>query len=229
MALPFWTAILWVIAACAVGFAITSVFSWWLKLSRNLFLIPYLVLASAFLVVFFVVNRIDVGVILAHNWIWGIVAGVVVGVYLVFNVRSQPASQESRGAALAGEVLWSGFLYGLMDGIFLSVMPVVAIWAGAAQFSWATTFLGKVLVGFIGLIASLFVSVTYHLGYTEFHSGRIKFAVIGPGLITLAYLLSANPLGSMISHSAMHIAAVLRGPETTVQLPPHRAAGGAVR
>ena len=40
-------------------------------------------------------------------------------------------------------------------------------------------------------------------------------------LITLAFLLSGNPLGSLISHTTMHLAAVLQGPETTIQLPPH--------
>jgi hypothetical protein len=39
--------------------------------------------------------------------------------------------------------------------------------------------------------------------------------------MTLAFLLSGNPLGALISHPAMHVAAVLRGPETTIQLPPH--------
>jgi hypothetical protein len=229
MDLPFWAAVLWVVAACALGFAITSVFSWWLKISRNLFLIPYLVLTSVFLVVFFLVTRIDVAALLARSWIWGIVAGVVVGIFLVFNVRSQPASQQSKGGELAWDIIWPGFLYGLVDGIFLSVMPVVAIWAGASQLSWASTLLGKILVGFIALVASLFVSVSYHHGYSEFHSEKIKFTILGPGLMTLAYLVSSNPLASMISHSAMHIAAVLRGPETTVQLPPHGADGGARR
>lgn len=39
------------------------------------------------------------------------------------------------------------------------------------------------------------------------------------------FLLSGNPFGSLISHTVMHLAAVLQGPETTIQLPPHYQVG----
>lgn len=222
MTLGLWSSFVWVAVACALGFATTAVFSGWLKLPRNLFLIPYIALSSIFLVCFFVMNRIDVAALLAANWIWGIVAGVLIAVFLVFNVKSQPASRESQGLRLVLEITWSGLVYGLADAVFLSVMPVVAIWAGTAGLSWAATVPGRVAVGAIGLVASLVVSVTYHLGYPEFRGRRIKFAIIGPGIITLGFLVSGNPLGSIISHPIMHVAAVLRGPESTIQLPPHR-------
>jgi hypothetical protein len=222
MSLDPWSSLLWVLVACALGFATTAVFSGWLKLPRNLFLIPYVALSSIFLICFFVMNTIDVAAILSANWIWGTVAGVLIAVFLVFNVRSQPASRESRGSRLALEITWTGLVYGLVDAVFLSVMPVVAIWAGTAGLSWAASVPGKLAVGAIGLLASLAVSVTYHLGYAEFQGSRIKFAIIGPGIITLGFLVSGNPLGSIISHPIMHVAAVLRGPESTIQLPPHR-------
>jgi hypothetical protein len=216
-----WSSIAWVLAACALGFAITAIFSGWLRLSRDLFLVPYVVLVGIFLVFFFVLNRIDVGAMLAHNWIGGIVAGVLVAAFLVFNVMSQPASREARGGKLALEITWEGLVYGLIDGLLLSVMPVAAVWAGLSPLPWASTVAGQIAVGAIGLMASILVSVTYHLGYREFRGEKIKFTVVGPGIITLAFLVSGNPLGSIISHPVMHIAAVLRGPETTVQLPPH--------
>jgi hypothetical protein len=210
-----------------LGFATTAIFSWWLKLSRNLFLIPYVALVSAFLVLFFTLNRIDVQAMLASNWTWGIVAGALTAAFLVFNVRSQPASRQSRGSKLALEITWAGLVYGLIDALFLSVMPVAAIWTGTSQLTWASTVVGHIAVGAIGLLASLLVSLTYHIGYVEFRGNKIKFTLLGPGIITLAFLVSGNPLGSIISHPVMHVAAVLRGPETTVQLPPHQAVGSA--
>lgn len=45
----FWLSIVWVIADSLLGFGISALFSGWLRLSRRLFLIPYVVLTSAFL------------------------------------------------------------------------------------------------------------------------------------------------------------------------------------
>ena len=48
--------------------------------------------------------------------------------------------------------------------------------------------------------------------------------LIGNGVMTAGYLLTGNPLTPTLAHILLHGAAVLRGPETTPQLPPHRAA-----
>jgi hypothetical protein len=45
--------------------------------------------------------------------------------------------------------------------------------------------------------------------------------LLGNTIITLTFIISGNPIAAVISHTAMHIAAVIRGPETTLQLPPH--------
>lgn len=216
-----WTYVGWLIAACALGFVITFVFAGLMKLSRNIFLIPYVLLVGVFLYAFAAINRIDLGSALMHNWVGGIAVGVLLSIFLVFQVRSQPASRQENGATLALDVTWAGLIYGLTDGLFLNVMPVVAVWGAISQFGWAESPIGQVTYGVLGLLASIAVSMAYHVGYPEFRGERMRFAVIGPGLITLAYLLSGNPLSSIISHTAMHIAAVLQGAETTVQLPPH--------
>jgi lipopolysaccharide export LptBFGC system permease protein LptF len=75
----------------------------------------------------------------------------------------------------------------------------------------------------IALLASLLVTLAYHLGYAEFRNKRIGLVLLGNGVITLAYLISASSLAALIAHTAMHIAAVHQGPETTIQLPPHEA------
>ena len=112
-------------------------------------------------------------------------------------------------------------MYGLTDALFLNVMPVLAVGLWASALDWTTTLWGKIAVGLIGLGASLLVALAYHLGYPEFRNSKVGTVLVGNSVITLAFLLSGNPLGSIISHSIMHIAAVLQGPETTLQLPPH--------
>jgi hypothetical protein len=76
------------------------------------------------------------------------------------------------------------------------------------------------LAAVIALAASLLVTTAYHWGFAEFRGPAIVQPLMGDALITLGYLLTANPVTPVAAHVA-HIAAVLHGPETTVQLPPH--------
>ena len=39
--------------------------------------------------------------------------------------------------------------------------------------------------------------------------------------MSLGYILTNNPIAAVFSHIAMHIAGVLQGPATVMQLPPH--------
>jgi hypothetical protein len=108
-----------------------------------------------------------------------------------------------------------------MDALLLNVMPAVAMIQGLGDLAWSEPWPGRIAVGALALLASLLVTLLYHLGYEEFRSPKVGLVLVGNTLITLAYLVSTNPLGAIVSHAAMHVAAVFRGPETTIQLPPH--------
>lgn len=216
-----WLYLMWVFAAGLLGFFISAVFAGRMQLSRRIFLIPYVVLTGMFLYAFVSWNEINPFTLLKQNWIWGVIAGVIAAVFLIKNVRSQPLSRESSGADLALSVTWLGLTYGIIDGLFLNVMPVVAVWQGFAQTGWSASWPGKIAVAAIALAASLLVTAAYHVGYAEFRNSKVGLVLVGNSLISLAYLISGNPLGGIVSHVAMHVAAVLQGPETTIQLPPH--------
>lgn len=81
--------------------------------------------------------------------------------------------------------------------------------------------MGIIAAGAFALSASLLVTAGYHLGYPEFRNSKLGLVLLGNSIITLAYILPGSPLGAMISHVVMHLAAVNQGPETTIQLPPH--------
>lgn len=221
MSNQFWIMVGWVIAASGIGFGISAVFAGVMNLSRRRFLIPYVSLVSIFLYGFFALNKIDLANVVVENWVFGILAGGLVSIFLVRTVRNQPATRRSAGAALGFDITWAGLVYGFIDALFLNVMPVLAVWVGTSQFGWTESIPGKIGMAGLGLFASLLVTLTYHLGYPEFRNKSVGLVLAGNTLITLAFLLSGNPLGSIISHTAMHIAAVLQGPETTIQLPPH--------
>ena len=86
---------------------------------------------------------------------------------------------------------------------------------------WTQNWLGKICLGFIGLLASFFVTTAYHLGYPEFRGKKVLWPNIGNGVLSLAYILTMNPLAAILPHMAMHVAAMIHGKETTGQVPPH--------
>lgn len=212
----------WILLGSVLGFMISAIFSARLGLPRRIFLIPYILFSGLFLAWFFGSNGIDLIPLVRDNWIWGLVAGSLVGAFTVANVRSQPASRESSGGGLALDLAWLGLAYGVTDALFLNVMPVLAVWNGFAQAGWTSSWPGRILAGILALSASMLVTFAYHIGYAEFRNKSVGLVLLGNILITLAYILSTNPLGAIISHTAMHVAAVIQGPETTIQLPPHR-------
>ena len=83
--------------------------------------------------------------------------------------------------------------------------------------------LAGLLVGALAgaLLASLFITAAYHVGFTEFRGAALVAPLIGNGIVTLSYLASGSPAAPLLSHVVMHAAAVLHGMATTAQLPPH--------
>ncbi|MFW9833813.1 MAG: hypothetical protein ACFFEK_07455 [Candidatus Thorarchaeota archaeon] len=211
----------WVLIAGLIGLITSAVFSGRMKMPRNRFLVPYVIFASIFLLGFFYFDSIDLIDLLLQNWFYGVIAGVIVGAILTRNVMSQSSSSSPSDRNLVMDILWLGIIYGLIDSLLLNVMPVIAVWNAFSQIGLLSTWTWQLLAGVLGLGASLLVTLLYHLGYTEFRNKKVGFVLIGNTIITLAYLLSTNPFGAILSHIIMHIAAVIRGPETTIQLPPH--------
>ncbi|MFT3891056.1 MAG: hypothetical protein QM730_05430 [Anaerolineales bacterium] len=211
----------WVIAAGVVGFAVSMIFAGIFHLPRNLFLIPYIGLSTAFLYVYVRWSGMSIVDLLVHNWIWGLVGAVLLAMFTIKNVLSQPLSTRSNGLSLFGDLLWSGVAYGLTDALLLTVLPVAATWQAFNALNWTGTLFGKILVGIIAMIASILVTAVYHVGYPEYRGQGMRGPVIGNTSMTLGYLLTSNPLAAILSHIAMHIAAVLHGPASVMQLPPH--------
>jgi hypothetical protein len=211
----------WVIAAGLLGFAISMIFAGVLHLPRNLFLLPYIGIAGLFVYAYVRWSGFSIAEWIRHNWIWGLVAAAAIAAFTVKNVLSQPVSPRSGGLALAFDLLWSGVAYGTMDALLLTVVPVLAIWQAFTLLNWTTNWPGKIFVGAVALVASILVTAVYHLGYPEYRGTGLMGPVIGNSMFTLGYLLTNNPLAAIVSHVSMHIAAVLHGPASVIQLPPH--------
>ena len=218
----WWSYLVWIPAAAILGYAIASIFSSWLHLPRNLFLVPYVLLAGLFLYAYHQWSGLSMAGLLRQNWIWGLIGAVLFGLFVVRNVLSQPVSAVSTGPTLIFDLLWSGVLYGGMDALFLSVLPVLATHQAFAILGWTGSWPGKIMVSVIALLFSLFITISYHWGFAEYHQpGGIAGPTIGNGVMSLGYLLTNNPLTAVFSHMSMHIAGVLHGPASVMQLPHH--------
>lgn len=211
----------WIAAAAVLGFLLSTVFAGLLHLPRSLYLVPYVLFTGLFLYAYVRWSGLVIGELIRHHWVWGLVGGVLLAAFTVNNVLSQPASARVQGFALAFDLLWSGVVYGLMDALLLSVLPVLATWQTFSLLNWTSSLPGKIFVGVIAVFASLLVTTVYHLGYPEYRGGGLFGPAIGNTVMTLGYLVTNNPLAAVISHIAMHIAGVLQGPASVVQLPPH--------
>ena len=211
----------WIAAAGLLGFAITLIFSALLRLPRDIFLVPYIGFTLLFLFAYIRWSGLSIQDLILHNWVWGVIGAIVLGIVTIRNVLSQPTSPRSKGFHLCFDLLWSGFLYGLTDGLLLSVFPIMATWQAFTLLDWTATGPGRILVALLAILASMFVTSAYHFGYIEFRGKTLMTANIGNTVMTLGVLVTSNPLAAMLCHAAMHMAAVLHGPARVVQLPPH--------
>ena len=211
----------WIAAAGLLGFAISVIFARLWRLPRPIYLLPYIGLSSLFLYAYMKWSGLSLVELIRHHWIWGLVGAIFLAAFTIKNILSQPASARAQGFALGFDLLWSGVIYGLVDALLLSVLPVLATWQAFSLLIWTTNWPGKLLVSVLAILASFFVTVAYHLGYPEYRGRGLFGPVIGNTTMTLGYLITTNPLAAILSHIAMHIAGVLRGPASVVQLPPH--------
>lgn len=218
---PWWAQLGWVLGASVLGFGVPAIFAGGLHLSRAVLVLPYLCVSVAFLYGYVRWSGVDVYARFREHWIWGVVGALVAGVFVVSNVLSQPRSATPSGVELVGAILWLGVVYGAIDALMLSVLPLFATWQALSSLGWTRSWYGRVGAGFLALAATLAVAATYHLGYPEFRNPSLVAPIIGNGVMSLSSLLTMNPIAAIGAHIGMHIAAVLHGAETTLQLPPH--------
>lgn len=135
-------------------------------------------------------------------------------------VLARPETPHLSGAMLWWAVFWRGLVYGGVDGVLLFAFPWIVTWRalGAEGGRWTR----KTGAAAVAVVAILFTTTVYHLGYGDFRSAKILQPNIGSALASVPTLVTANPVASPLSHVFLHVAAVLHSPETDLYLPPHR-------
>ena len=214
-------ALFWIASASVSGFVVAAFFAGYLRLRRNLFLLFYIPLLGLLVLAFFLWNGINLGNLVVQNWIRGLVVAAAVTAMMVKNVLAQRPTPRRSGSALVMDILWPGMAYGLVDALLLSVLPVLAVTMALSDAGWASGGSGHVGLGVLALLASLVVAGIYHLGFPEFRGPSVLGAMVGNGIMSLAFFVTMNPLAAVLPHVIMHVAAILHGRESTYQLPPH--------
>lgn len=217
----WWHELLWIVTAAVLGFTMTMVFASGLELDRSWLVAIYAPAVFALTATYVYATGIDLRTTLLRRWRWALGIGVLFSALLVLAVERQDASARPEGWQLVFDIAWLGIVYGAADALLLNIVPVMAAWRAFSQKGWTQTWRGRVGVGALALLASVLVTIAYHAGYPEFQGSEMRQPVLGNAMSALAYLLANNPIAAFMSHIAMHVAAVLQGAETTVQLPPH--------
>ena len=155
------------------------IFAGVLRLPRIFNPIPYIGISGLFCYAYIHWSGITHNRIKRHNWIWGLIGALLLTLFTVKNVLSQPVSPRSEGFSLVFDLLWSGVAYGSMDALLLTVLPVLATWQAFTVLNWTTNWEGKILIGAIAVLASLLVTAAYHLGYPEYRGTGLFGSVIG--------------------------------------------------
>lgn len=212
-----WT---WTLAAAAVGVLTSTIFSSLLHWPRVSFVGAHAAIVALFVATYARSARVSLVRQVRRRWQAGLIVGAFIGALIVRTVLAQPGSPAPQGAALAGALAWFGIVYGTVDALLLSVIPVLSVY-GSLPAETLTLPRARLRWGTAALVASAVVTAAYHWGFAEFRGPQVLQPVVGNVAITLAYLLSGNPLAPIVAHVLMHGAAVFHGMETTVQLPPH--------
>ena len=210
----------WIVLGALVGFGVSFIFGDLITLPLDLYYLIYFGIIISFFTIYIKKTQLDLKEWFSRRLLWGILLGLIFGALMVQNVLSRPETEKFTGFYLAWLIFWRGLIYGTIDGLLLSVFPWVITWRA---FNVEKKPLGKKIA--FGLLAWLFILVlttAYHLGYSDFRSKKIIQPNIGNTIISVPTLISANPIGSPITHAIMHIAAVIHSPKTDLFLPPHR-------
>jgi hypothetical protein len=210
------------VGGLAFGFLMPFVFADTLDLPRDLFYAVYVVSVVGFFLLWAKTTGQAIGPMLRRRWVLAVTLGLAAAAVLVLIVLQQAPTARPGGLELVGALLWRGVVYGAADGLLLSAFPILAVFAIFEGTPARQRLTGKIAIGLAALAASMAMTATYHLGYSDFRSAKLRQPVAGDVVWSAPTLLSLNPIGAPIAHAGLHVSAVLHSYKTDLFLPPHK-------
>jgi hypothetical protein len=213
----------WLAGGFVLAFAVPFLLADVLEINRDLFYGLYALAVVGLFALWSRSTGYDLVAAVKRRWLAGVLLGVATaGVLAAMVVRTEDATSRPEGVELVGALAWRGILYGVMDGLLLSVFPILVVFAAFAGTRLNRRLAGKIVIGVVALAASLAMTAVYHSGYSDFRSDKIQKPLTGDVLWSAPTLLTLNPIGAPIAHAGLHTSAVLHSYETDTFLPPHR-------
>jgi hypothetical protein len=213
----------WLARGFVLAFAVPFLFADLFEINRDVFYGLYAIAVFGLIGLWARSTGYDFVAAVKRRWLWAVGLGAVfAGVMAFMVVRTEDATARPEGFELIGAVLWRGVLYGVTDGLLLSVFPILVVFAAFAGSRLNHRFTGKIAIGAVALVASLAMTAVYHAGYSDFRSGKIGKPLTGDALWSIPTLVTLNPLGAPIAHAGLHVSAVLHSYDTDTFLPPHK-------
>jgi hypothetical protein len=210
----------WFAAVAFVAFLVPLVFSSTLDLQHDVYYFVYFAITCSVLGLYVRANDIDLMQVFTRNWKLSLAVGAASAVFVVWSVLGRlDLTPHPSGAYFAFEILWRGAFYGVVDALLLSAFPgLVAYELMNRDLSGLSR---RIAYGAITLALVMVITATYHYGYKDLQNTRgISQPEIGNTIISLPVIVSANPLGSIVAHTSMHLAAVTHSYESKDRLPP---------
>ncbi len=213
----------WLAGGFLYAFAVPYVLADVLEINRDLFYGLYALAVIALFVLWSRSTGYDLAAAAKRRWLAALLLGLAVAAVMVAIVlRTEAATARPDGIELFGAVAWRGILYGVTDGLLLSVFPILVVFAAFAGTRLQRSLSGRIVIGAIALVASLAMTTVYHAGYSDFRSEKMEKPLTGDVIWSVPTLVTLNPIGSPIAHAGLHTSAVLHSYETDTFLPPHR-------
>lgn len=207
--------VLWLCAAAAVGFLVPFVAVLHFGVPRNWYVLFHLVASGGLCLAYVLWSRTGAAELIGtpHRGFRGALAA---GAMMIAFVVSGPSSSAPSGFELVWSLLWLGVVYAVVDAWLLSVMPVLVVWRIAAVGARLTRVTFAAALG-----ASLLITAAYHLGFPEFQGPRLLMALIGNGILSVAYLGTRSAIAPVLGHVFLHATAVVYGYSSALPVPPH--------
>jgi hypothetical protein len=213
----------WLGGGFGLAFAVPFLLADMLEINRDLFYGLYAIAVFGLFALWTRSTGYDLVAASRRRWVAATLLGLAAAALLAAMVlRTEDATSRPDGLELVGAVAWRGVVYGVTDGLLLSVFPILVVFAAFTGSRLTERFAGKIVIGVVALAASLAMTAVYHSGYSDFRSDKMTKPLTGDVIWSAPTLLTLNPIGAPIAHVGLHTSAVLHSYETETFLPPHR-------
>lgn len=215
-----WRHLAWLGAGMVLAFLVPFVLADTLEIQRDVYYGLYALFVAGLFAAWARDTRQSLRTMVSRRWRLMLVLGAVFAVAGAFIARGAEGSgPHPTGLEFAGALFWRGLVYGAADGLLLSAFPILLVFAALAHLRRRRG--GTLMAVAVAMIASLAMTATYHLGYSDFRSEKLRKPVTGDLVWSGPTLATLNPVGAPIAHAGVHISALQHNYETDLFLPPH--------